>query len=110
MILPVHVLAKARAYIDSIFTWLEKRSPAGAVAWYAALLAEIHRIAEHHAGCTLLAESSPRWNRQIYQTMFKTPHGRRYRIAFERSHSEIRILRVFGSGQRPLRRRDFPNE
>jgi len=61
-------------------------------------------------GFSILSEALPRWNRGIHQALFKTPRGRRYRIVFELTETEIRILRVRGPGQPPLRRRDVPSE
>src|SRR5437588_54900 len=106
----LRILARARADIDRIFDWLEKRSPQGAATWYGALFEAVARIGENPEGFSILSEALPRWNREIHQALFKTPRGRRYRIVFELTETEIRILRVRGPGQPPLRRRDLPSE
>ena len=106
----LRIQARARADIDQIFDWLERRSPQGAAAWYHALYEAIGNIAEKPEAYPIASEAMPRWNREIHQTLFKTTRGKRYRIVFELTQSEIRILRVRGPGQPPLRRRDFPSE
>lgn len=106
----LRILARAGADIDRIFVWLARRSPQGAASWYTALTGAVARISqapEQYAGA---AEALPRWNRRIHQALFKTARGRRYRIVFELTDTEIRILRVRGPGQPPLRRRDLPPE
>jgi len=101
MIPSIRILARARGDIDRIFDWLNERSPQGAAAWYEALYDAIARIAEDPARHSLLSESIPRWNRRVHQSLFKTARGRRYRIVFELTQDEIRILRTSaqGSGQ-----------
>jgi len=102
------ILAKARADIDHIFNWLERRSPQGAATWYSALFAAVGKITASPHGYAVVSEALPRWNRKIHQAFFKTPRGKRYRIIFELTDTEIRILRVRGPGQPPLRGRDLP--
>jgi plasmid stabilization system protein ParE len=103
-------LARARADIDRIFGWLDRRSPQGAATWYDALFEAVGRIVEAPDSYPVAAESLSRWNRRIHQALFKTPRGNRYRIVFELTETDIRILRVRGPGQPPLRRRDLPTE
>jgi plasmid stabilization system protein ParE len=103
----VRVLATAVADIDYMFGWLARRSPPGAVTWYAALSEALARISDSPDHYSLVAESSSRWNRRIQQALFKTTRGRRYRIIFEATDTEVRILRVRGPGQAPLRKRDL---
>jgi plasmid stabilization system protein ParE len=106
----LRIFARAREDIDRIFDWLEARSPQGARNWYEALYAEVRRISQNPISYPLASEALPRWNRQIHQALFKTKRGRHYRIVFELTETEIRILRVRGPGQPPLRRRDVPTE
>jgi plasmid stabilization system protein ParE len=96
--------------VDHIFDWLQRRSPQGAATWFNALSEAVDKIVENPGGYAPISEALPRWNRQIRQALFKTPRGKRYRIVFELTETEIRLLRVRGPGQPPLRRRDFPKE
>lgn len=106
----LRILARARADINHVFDWLERRSKKGAATWYEALFRAVERIVENPEGFLTASESLSRWHRQIHQALFKTPRGRRYRIIFELTESEIRLLRVRGPGQPALRRRDLPSE
>jgi plasmid stabilization system protein ParE len=106
----LRILARARADIDAIYDWLQRRSPRGAATWYNALFAAVGRIAENPDAYAVVSEAAPRWNRKIHQALFKTPRGRLYRIVFEWTDAEILILRIRGPGQPPLRRRDLPQE
>lgn len=103
----LRILARARKDIEHIFTWIDRRSPRGAVAWYEALFASIERISQAPDGYGVLSEATRRWNRKICQALFKTRRGRKYRIIFEYKDAEILILRVRGPGQPPVRRRDL---
>jgi plasmid stabilization system protein ParE len=105
----LRIFPRADADVERIFVWLARRSPQGAAAWYAAFSATIGRIVDNPVGFAVASEALPRWNRDIRQTLFKTARGNRYRIVFELTESEIRILRVRGPGQPPLRRRDLPS-
>jgi plasmid stabilization system protein ParE len=93
---------------ETIFSWLQQRSPQGATTWYEALREAVKSVAARPEIYPAFPEAMPRWNRQIHQALFKTPRGRRYRIVFEWTDTEIRILRVRGPGQRPLRSQDLP--
>lgn len=106
----LRVLSKAKADIDRVFLWLKSRSPQGAANWYVALTKAVGRIVESPDGYPAAAEVLPRWNREIHEALFKTARGKRYRIVFELTESEVRILRVRGPGQPPLHRRDLPAE
>jgi plasmid stabilization system protein ParE len=103
----VRIFARARADIEEIFNWLERRSPPGAATWYYALLRSLERIAQNPDRHSIIAEATPRWHRKILQALFKTRRGRRYRVVFEVTEAEIRILRIRGPGQPPLRGRDL---
>ena len=104
------IYSKASADASRIFDWLRRRSPQGATRWYDALFAAFGRIIESPESYPVAPEVPPRWNRSIRQALFKTARGKCYRILFELTETEIRILRVRGPGQPPLRRRDLPAE
>jgi len=97
---------RARSDVDRIFDWLVRRSAQGAIAWYLAFGHAVARIAEDGEKLGLAPEGE-RLKRNFRQALFKTRRGRIYRIVFEVTDSEVLILRVRGSGQAPLRRRDL---
>jgi len=104
----LRIVERARADVDQIFTWLVRRSPQGAIAWYLAFKRAIDRIAD--VGDNLgLSPEGERLQREIRQALFKTRRGRIYRVLFEIQDLEIVILRVRGPGQALLRRRDMPD-
>jgi plasmid stabilization system protein ParE len=105
----IRIVQRARSDVHHIFTWLKRRSPRGATAWYQAFWQAAQRIASS-AESFGLAPESERLQRQLRQAFFKTRRGRRYRIVFEVNEAEVMILRVRGPGQQLLRRRDVPNE
>ena len=106
----LRILALARADIDRNYDWLAERSPAGAATWYDALVAETERIVQRPETCAVIPEARPRWKRSIHQAIFKTIQGNPYRIIFELTDAEVRVLRVRGPGEAPLRLRDLETE
>ncbi len=103
----VTILALAQADIDEIYEWIADRSPVGAVRWYDALCGTVERIGKDAESFPVATEFS-RLNPAIRQAIFKTRRGNRYRIVFLIVEAEVRILRVRGPGQRPLKPKDLP--
>ena len=106
----LHILAVARTDIDRIYDWLAEHSPSGAASWYEALVAETERILASPESCGVIPEARPRWRRRIHQAIFKTTHGNPYRIIFEWTDAEVRVLRVRGLGQAPIGPQDLGTE
>lgn len=104
----VRILTRARADVDRIFAWLERRSPRGAATWYDAFLACVGDVSNDPDRYAVVPESMLRWQRDIRQASFQTLRGRRYRVVFECTPTELCVLRVRGPGQLPLRSRDLP--
>jgi plasmid stabilization system protein ParE len=102
----VTVLASAEADVDEILHWLAERSPSGADAWYRALAKKLDELATD-ADRYGIATEFRRLNPAIRQAFFKTRRGHRYRIVFLIVEPEVRILRVRGPGQKPLRGKDI---
>jgi plasmid stabilization system protein ParE len=103
----LRVFARAGRDLDSIYDWIAERSPQGADTWYEAFadaVAEVVASPERFGR----ASEGTHWKRDIRESIFKTRLGKRYRIVFELVPDEIRILRVRGPGQLPLRARDIP--
>ena len=107
--MPFHVRTLERAERDlfGIARWLKKRSLLGARRW---LLA--YEDAKGKLGQTPLAygraPEDSRVDYELRQIFFKTPRGKRYRAVFTVAGDEVRILRVRGPHQRPLRGKDLP--
>jgi plasmid stabilization system protein ParE len=105
----VRILSRAQADVDRIYLWLRRRSPAGAAAWYAALLHTLHELGGNAAVYSIAPEAQSLCI-DLQQTFFKTRRGRTYRLLFVVRAEEIRVLRVRGPGQRPVTPRDLPAE
>lgn len=103
----VRLLRRGQADADDIYLWLRKRSPAGAVAWYAAFLKRLDDLSVNATACSIAPESQ-RLGIEMRQAFFKTRRGRAYRLLFVLAGTDVRVLRVRGPGQRPVTRRDLP--
>lgn len=102
----VLLLRQAQADVDRIYEWLSKRSPSGAERWYAAFAACIADIRRDAQSCAPAPEAR-RLRLDVRQRLFKTRHGRTYRILFLIAGDQVRVLRVRAPGQSPVRRRDI---
>jgi plasmid stabilization system protein ParE len=103
----VTVLRLARIDVDSIYQWIRRRSEAGATAWYDSFNTVIGKIADQ-AETSALAPESDLIGIPLRQRLFRTRHGRHYRILFTATDNEVRILRVRGPGQPPVQMSDLP--
>lgn len=106
MAFTVRVLRRAAADADAIYQWIAKRSNSGAARWYQAFLDALIAL-ERDAPISGLAPEAKRLRIDLRQRLFKTTRGRNYRMLFVMVGSEVRVLRVRGPGQPPLRRRDL---
>lgn len=107
MTFQVRLLRRGQSDVDDIYLWLRKRSPAGAVAWYAAFLERLDDLSSNATACSIAPESQ-RLDFELRQAFFRTRRGRTYRLLFMLREEEVLVLRVRGPGQRPVTRRDFP--
>ncbi len=98
----VRALAKAEVDIRSITTWIAQQSPQGAAAWLSAYDSVCMRLASDAQSCSP-AEENDHFDIHVQQAFFKTPRGRIYRALFTIVEDEVRILRIRGSGQAPVR-------
>lgn len=98
MTFEVVLLPGAQGDIDEILTWIHRRSPEGALAWWRAWLttvAELEQFADHFS---LAPESA--WHSQvILNRIFKTRRGKPYRVLFTIRSSIVYVLHVRGPGQ-----------
>ncbi len=109
MTFEVRILRRGQADIEDIYQWLRQRSPTGAAAWYAAIVATLDRLADVAATCPAAAEAAT-VGVDLRQALFKTRRGRTYRILFLIVDAEVRVLRVRGPGQRPIAARDLATD
>ena len=102
----VRILRRASSDVDRIFRWLEVRSPGGAARWYAAMLSALASLETEPLRHGIAPESKA-LRREIRHRFFKTPHGRVYRVLFVIVDDEVRVLRVRGPGQPPLKHEEL---
>jgi plasmid stabilization system protein ParE len=98
----VIALRRADEDVRHIAGWLAERSVQGAEAWLDAYEQLLSRLADH-ADSFAPALEDPDCNIPLRQAMFKTRHGRNYRAAFTIAGAEVRILRIRGPRQPPLK-------
>ena len=99
-----HVVALRRADADikHISRWIADRSLAGADAWLDAYEQLLARLAEQADSCSVAPEDVG-GDISLKQALFGTRHGRTYRAVFTIVGDQVRILRIRGPGQPPLR-------
>lgn len=102
----VVITSRARKDYQAILKWLNALSPRGAASWSHAFWDATARISADPDSFPS-ADESDRVARAVKHALFKTRRGRRYRIIFEFSRTEVVILRLRRPGQQPLRRRDL---
>lgn len=97
---------KAMEDIDATIAWLAARSLSGARAWVEALdTAKAAVVLAPHS--FLRPQEAFRLNRDLRAALFKTRHGKTYRIIFVIDGTEIIVLRVRGTGQPDLESGDL---
>lgn len=96
------IVEPAETDIDEIHAYILARSSQGAAAWYRAFLACTKRIVRQPLACSIAPESAE-FEFEPRQALFKTRYGDAYRCVFTVVGREVRILRVRGRGQAPLK-------
>jgi plasmid stabilization system protein ParE len=105
----VVVQAGARLDVANIYDWIASRSAEGAQRW----LDQFEKVAaalETNPFIAPLAPESGSFDIEIRSIVFRTRSGRAYRAVFTVTGDEVRILRVRGPGQPPLKPRDVTSE
>ncbi len=105
----VVVVARARLDVETIYDWIADRSAEGAQRWLDQFEKATGTLATNPFVAPLTPESD-RLDIEIRHTVFRTRAGRTYRAVFTVVDDEVRILRVRGPGQPPLRRGDITSE
>jgi plasmid stabilization system protein ParE len=100
--------SRAQLDIERFLTWIGRRSPQGAVAWMDAYDEAVSRLEVDARSHPLLPQAKS-LQIDVRFITFRTAHGLTYLILFvaNDSEDEVRILRVRGPGQAPVRRRDL---
>ena len=105
----VVILRRAEEDTNAIYTWLAKRSVAGAGRWYRAFLDAAASLNNNPSRCGSAPES-PTLGYDVRQHFSKTPHGRKYGLLYLVASDEVRILRIRGPGQAPVTGSDLGSE
>ena len=103
----LHILPRAENDFLQMFAFIEERSPAGAEAWRHAFEAGLKRLRENpfiHG----LAPEDVHFDFELRQLLFKTTHGRTYRVVYRVDDNVVTIYRVRGPGQAPLKPDEMP--
>ena len=106
MAFKIVLLRRAQSDVDVIYGWIAKRSKSGASRWYSAFLDATAALQRAPDACAAAPEDR-RFRLNLRQRLFKTPRGRTYRIIFLIANKQVRVLRVRGPGQPPLRAKDL---
>jgi plasmid stabilization system protein ParE len=106
MIFHVRELARARADIRDLATWLAERSPQGAASWLDAYDRLVARLGQNAESFGWAAENED-CEFEIRQALFKTRRGRVYREIFYIDGDTVNILRVRGPGQATVQPDEF---
>ena len=101
----VKVLPKAEDDIRNIANYIHEQSSKSAEAWLNAYRQARMRLADN-ATIYGNAIENEHFDIDVRQALFKTKYGRVYRLLFTIIGEEVRILRVRGPGQAPVK----PNE
>jgi plasmid stabilization system protein ParE len=96
------ILPRAQDDAQSIFNYLNERSPQGAAGWWIAFESAAEDAALGVVEYPLAPENAYSAF-ELRQVVFKTLAGRRYRFVFTVVDDELRILRVRGPGQPNLK-------
>ena len=86
-----------------------KRSHQGAAAWLEAYENALVWLEENADSCGLAIEDG-RVSVELRQKLFRTSSGRAYRLLLTIYATEVRILRVRGPGQAPVRPSDLTSQ
>lgn len=100
MTYPVRVLRRAAHEVDAIVRFISevRKAPSGAVSWLRAYEKALRRLADS-ADHFAIAVEDAYVVEEIRECVFKTRHGKPYRLLFTIVGKEVRILHVRGPGQ-----------
>ncbi len=102
----VRVLARARDDLHGFVAFVAERSPQGAARLLTRFEDAVARL-EENPFVAPIAPESEELGEEVRHIMFRTKAGRTYRALFVVVGEEVRVLRVRGSGQPPLKPEEF---
>jgi plasmid stabilization system protein ParE len=102
----VTVLARARQDVWEIHDWIAARSPDGAERWLDRFDKATNNLRSNPLLFPLAPESGV-LKIEIRHVLFRTRQGRTYRAIFTVTDDLVRILRVRGAGQPPVKPEDI---
>ncbi len=101
----VRLLAKASNDLEQIYRWLERKSPQGAVSWYAAFQSALTGLIDNPERFGFASDI--KLTKMFRERLFKTRAGHRYRLIFTIDADQVHVFRIRGPGQPPLKSRDL---
>lgn len=96
----------AEADVQSIYDYIFERSPDGAGRWYQAFLDAAQRTVRFPQSYPLAPEDAHFEAYEVRKFLFRTRRGNVYRGIFIVLGTDVRILRVRGQGQAPVKSSD----
>lgn len=90
--------------IQVIYDYIFERSPEGARRWYQAFLTAAQRAVRFPQSYPLAPEDAAFDAYEIRNFLFRTRRGNVYRGVFIILGSDLRVLRVRGQGQPPMKK------
>jgi plasmid stabilization system protein ParE len=97
----VRTLSRAQLDAQQIYDWIKDRSGEGARRWWAAFRDACRSLKQNPERQSLAIEAELA-GRDLRQLLFKTRHGRYYRLVYVIAGNEVHVLRVRGPGQPDL--------
>jgi len=104
----LNLLAKAKADYRRAFKYIQEHSHQGAENWELAFEQCLVRLRANPIIYSLAPENDL-YDFSLYQVLFRTKYGKRYRMVYRIDGEQVTIYRLRGHGQPPLKQDDLPN-
>jgi plasmid stabilization system protein ParE len=102
----ITVLARARQDVWEIYDWIAARSPDGADRWIDRFQKATESLRDNPFLFPLAPESEV-LKIVVRHVFFRTRQGRTYRVIYAVTDDQVRIIRVRGAGQPPVKPKDI---
>ena len=106
MTFSVRILARARQDVQQIYDWIGARSVDGAEQWLERFEQVTETLRVNPFLCPIAPESE-RLQVEVRHILFRTRNGRTFRAIFTVTEDQVRILRIRGAGQPPVKPREM---